>query len=453
MVGSNEFRDGPRSFMGDAFMLALGVLLAGYVVFGRVFAGIGVAPLFVGELTLMLGLFAFLFSSSVLASLASIPTFLLSLLVCWTVFCTAPYVGEYGFDALRDSVIIMYSLFAFAVAGLLLAKPGRLWDVPVFLRMLTSVFVPLAPALLLISDRGAFGDQGEAALIHIKPGTTAVHLAAAALLALLGFRRAGVFWTLLLLVAMAIAASVNRGGMLAMMVMLTIGLVGSGRLREFRKILLAAVVLIAVAYALDLSIPTYRERDVGVRQLADNFISIFVSGDQSLEGTKAWRMTWWKSIIDYTFNGPYFWTGKGFGVNLAISDGFLVGVKEWPNSPLLRSPHNGHLNILARTGVPGLSLWLLTLSTWAAALVAGMIRARRRGDETWARMFLLILCYGTGLLIDASFDVTLEGPMAGIWFWSIFGTGAAATMIYRAKVSVPAPRGLPNSSEPIAGPA
>jgi O-antigen ligase len=453
MVGSTEFRDGPRSIMGDAFLLALGVLLAGYVVFGRVFAGIGVAPLFVGELTLALGLFAFLFSSSALASLASAPTFLLSLLVSWTILCTVPYVGEYGFDALRDSVIIMYALFAFVVGGLLLAKPGRLWDVPVFLRVLTSIFVPVAPALLLISDRGVFGDQGEAALIHIKPGTTAVHLAAAALLALLGFRRAGVLWTLLLMVSMAIAASVNRGGMLAMIIMLAIGIAASGRLGEFRKLLLASVVLVVVAYALDVSVPTDRGRDVGVRQLADNFISIFVSGEQSLEGTKAWRMTWWKSIIDYTFNGPYFWSGKGFGVNLAIADGFLVGVNEWPNSPLLRSPHNAHLNILARMGVPGFSLWLLTLGTWAAVLVAGIVRARRRNDETWARLFLLILCYGIGLLVDASFDVTLEGPMAGIWFWSIFGTGAAATMIYRAKVTAVTPVGAPNRPEPVAGPA
>ena len=130
-----------------------------------------------------------------------------------------------------------------------------------------------------------------------------------------------------------------------------------------------------------------------------------------------------------------------------------MGVREWPNSPLQRSPHNGHLNILARTGVPGLGLWLAVLGTWAVSLVAGMMRARRRGDETWARLFLLILCYGIGFLVDASFDVTLEGPMAGIWFWSIFGTGAAATMIYRAKTSVLAPRSLPTGPKPIAGPA
>ena len=33
--------------------------------------------------------------------------------------------------------------------------------------------------------------------------------------------------------------------------------------------------------------------------------------------------------------------------------------------------------------------------------------------------------------IDASFDVALEGPMVGIWFWCLFGFGIASSMIYR----------------------
>jgi hypothetical protein len=36
------------------------------------------------------------------------------------------------------------------------------------------------------------------------------------------------------------------------------------------------------------------------------------------------------------------------------------------------------------------------------------------------------------IVIDASFDVALEGPMLGIWFWCLFGLGIASTMIYRA---------------------
>ena len=66
-------------------------------------------------------------------------------------------------------------------------------------------------------------------------------------------------------------------------------------------------------------------------------------------------------------------------------------------------------------------------------MLMNMVRARLRRDNAWADFFLLIFCYATGFLIDASFDVTLEGPMAGIWFWCVFGVGTGASMIYRAE--------------------
>jgi hypothetical protein len=34
-------------------------------------------------------------------------------------------------------------------------------------------------------------------------------------------------------------------------------------------------------------------------------------------------------------------------------------------------------------------------------------------------------------MVNASFDVYLEGPTGGIWFWVIFGTGLAAPVLYR----------------------
>jgi hypothetical protein len=38
------------------------------------------------------------------------------------------------------------------------------------------------------------------------------------------------------------------------------------------------------------------------------------------------------------------------------------------------------------------------------------------------------------MLINASFDVALEGPMLGIWFWCLFGFGVAVAMCYRARL-------------------
>jgi hypothetical protein len=107
-----------------------------------------------------------------------------------------------------------------------------------------------------------------------------------------------------------------------------------------------------------------------------------------------------------------------------------------PNNPGYgtRSPHSAHLTMLARAGVPGLALWLLTLACWGTVVLTNMVRARLRGDDAWASFFLLTFCYACGFVIDASVDVTLEGPMAGIWFWCVFGVGTGASMIYRSEL-------------------
>ena len=113
------------------------------------------------------------------------------------------------------------------------------------------------------------------------------------------------------------------------------------------------------------------------RQFVENFTSIVSEGDSSaLEGTKEFRLRWWGDIINYTINGPYFWTGKGFGVNLADDDGFQVYADH-----SLRAPHNGHIEILARTGVPGLILWILMNAAIGIGLLRAAARARAHGAD------------------------------------------------------------------------
>jgi O-antigen ligase len=185
---------------------------------------------------------------------------------------------------------------------------------------------------------------------------------------------------------------------------------------------------------LDLSIsggPAFSGRDISAQQLVENFISIFgtTTGE---DPTKRWRLEWWKMIFDYTINGPYFWTGKGFGINLSDADGFVTGAAGADLTAPSRHPHNCFANILARTGVPGLALWLLTLGSWSAMLFVNMVRARLAGEQFWADVFVLIFCYALAFIIDGTFDATLESPVSGIWFWSLFGVGIGATMIYRA---------------------
>ena len=216
---------------------------------------------------------------------------------------------------------------------------------------------------------------------------------------------------------------------MACIVPIGMAVVLGGKLRQMVRLFLLGGVIFAGAYAVGLSIPTPGGRNIGPEQIVSNFESLLGSSDASnLDGTKLWRLRWWKAIQEYTFEGPYFWTGKGFGMNLAEADGFVVGAEL---GPIVRVPHNAHLTMLARAGVPGLVLWLATVAAWFAMIARNIIIARRRGDQQWAMVFAWVTCYAASIVIDASFDVALEGPMLGIWYWALFGLGIGASMIYR----------------------
>ena len=151
-----------------------------------------------------------------------------------------------------------------------------------------------------------------------------------------------------------------------------------------------------------------------------------ISGGESpgdLSNTRTWRLDWWREILGYTVLGNYFWTGKGFGLNLADDDGFQVAR---PEEAPLRSPHNVFMTVLARMGVPGLLLWLTLHTTFAVSLIRACARARAAGFHAWAAIDLWILSYWSAFLVNATFDVFLEGPQGGIWFWCLMGVGLAA---------------------------
>ena len=106
-----------------------------------------------------------------------------------------------------------------------------------------------------------------------------------------------------------------------------------------------------------------------------------------------------------------------------------------PASAPTRSPHNVYMTLFARAGVPGVVLWSLVLISWGGMMLRAMLVARTRGHKQWADLFLFVICYLTSILINAFVDVTLEGPMQGIWFWCLFGFGIGSVMVYRAQAA------------------
>jgi hypothetical protein len=153
---------------------------------------------------------------------------------------------------------------------------------------------------------------------------------------------------------------------------------------------------------------------------------------QNLDKTRDWRLEWWKKIVDYTIRGRYLWTGKGFGVDLARDDGITINKTN-------RNPHSAHMNFLARSGVPGLVLWILFNAYFGATLLRAYLDAHRTGKQAWARQDLWILAYWTALIVNASFDVYLEGPPGGIWFWSTVGYGLAVARVQLHSLRVAPP--------------
>lgn len=419
-----------KELLHGTYLSLIGLLLLGYVLGDRGFAHLGVSSLYVGDMVLAASLVLFLIQPDIGPARRSPALWVLLLLDLWCFIRTVPYLGEYGVEALQDAALYAYSAFTILVCAAL-ANPALTEKLCTLYGRAMTVSVILMPGLLLLSPTAQVS-QVEIPLIFIKPGDAAVHLAGIAVFRLLGLHRPapkpggldrmidGVFW--LCWMAMAIwSCSASRGSLLALACAVTVILAFGFARRRIAAFFVAVAVVVAALGILDVRIEGER-RDISVEQLIDNAASILdsegtTSGD--LENTARWRLQWWGDILDYTIFGDDFWTGRGFGINLAAVDRY-----QDPNG-LLRSPHNGNLTFLARAGVPGLALWLGFVAILSVGLVRAARASARQDLPNWQRLYVWILAYLVAALVNASFDVYLEGPQGGIWFWCIAGVGIA----------------------------
>jgi len=422
----------------NLFWNTLAALLIGYAVIGRGVAYIGIPPVFVGELTLLLGILAVCMSRRRFQLPSVAPLWILGFFMLWCSARMLPFLGKWGTDALRDSAIWIYGLYAIVISSLLTHDPQRLVQLLRRYRKFTWALVIGAPCVLLLDKlfSGSFPKLpgSDATIIQLKGGDVCVHLVAA--FAFLSLFTSVIYATPLILL-MPATLGINmlvRAGL----VTFALGTLLLTLLRPRNPLLLrlgvTCILSVAIMWAFDVRFQPDKNnpREISTDQLISNFISMTGStNSEALDGSREWRMQWWSEIIRYTFRGPYFWTGKGFGVNLANDDGFQVHSDE-----SLRSPHNGHLTILARAGVPGFALWIALQLSFAGGLFASYIRATRTGDRQWANVFVFLMVYWIAFLTNATFDVYLEGPMGGIWFWTVFGAGIGAMRVYKTNPRV-----------------
>lgn len=416
---------------GDRYLVVLGAVLLGYAVMGRGFAYLGVPPLYVGEATLALGLTALLAMRG--ASWAGLPGPMgwLAVLVLAVAVRAAAGVPEWGLDAVRDAMLVGYAGFAFVAGGLVLERPERLRDLVVRYRWLVWAVV-LAAWPLHFLDRFApmtyptWPWAPTVEVVETKPGDLLVHLAAITAALLVGLARARTALLVALVVGVAALVVTSRAGMLAFVV-------GMGAYALWRpagaragRLLYVGAVVVALGVAFGSSgVAVNGTRTLSAEQVVENVKSIAgQSDDPALRGTADWRLRWWSEIVGYTVGGEHFLLGKGFGVNLATADGFQVYEDE-----SLRSPHNSHFTVLARGGVPLFLLWLVVQGLWLRTVARARRRARRQGQDGWAAFFTVCAVFGLAAVVNASFDVYLEGPMGGVWFWTVFGLALAGARL------------------------
>ncbi|MEM2045955.1 MAG: O-antigen ligase family protein [Candidatus Bathyarchaeia archaeon] len=416
--------------LAGIFLHVLGLCLLGYAYLGKGFAYIGIPPFYVDSVLIFIsGLYLLLHPGSFLSKKDPLLISLL-LFMGWGAIRTLPYISIYGIDALRDSVIWSYGIVALVLGYLTWKTPLELLVTRWYLSRMG--WLPFwAPFAFLLYGlyretlpRFPWGPLGGIPIVYPKGGDVGVHLAGILSYRLFvwpyccaGGLQRRLFW-LAWLVSFGFVAFTGRGAFLAVAFVAFI-LAFHASLAQRIRVVALVIFFVLTMWLFGLEIDIGMPRKVSVDQFVKNVASIFTYvEDFKGEGTKQWRLMWWNEIINYTFWGPYFWTGKGFGINLADDDGFQVA----PDRSL-RSPHNAHMTVLARAGVPGFALWMLFLALLMSRLWLSYWRWRFRGERSQAGLRLWTFSYLLAAIINATFDVFLEGPMGGIWFWSIVGFG------------------------------
>jgi len=319
-------------------------------------------------------------------------------------------------DLIRDSFIFQYGWFVF-ILFIFKDKIERIWETLFFiytwfpfvalLNFILQYFVPFFESV---------APFGGIPILLYKNGDMGVQLLISTLLLLYSFEKKTFKWRVLLSLVIAldflILASYSRSGMLSFLVSLFCFIYFNkdiqlqSRVRLLMKYLPIILLVVTPIYINIKVAENFQGRSVGFEQIKNNFSSI-VGGttDATSEDNVVWRLVWWAKIIDYSFTAPNFFIGKGIGMSLATEDDIITLDES------LRSPHNFHLNIMARFGV----LLFLVWTYFLVQLLRPLFKKKLQGRS------LLIGCILFAFLLNASFDVFLEGPMGAFPFWTWVG--------------------------------
>ena len=279
---------------GDRYLALLAIVLLGYALMGKGFAYLGLPPLYVGEITLLIGIVVFLRTGALVGTLTTLPALLLVALMAWVLSRTLPFLGEYRFDAVRDSVVVIYGGFAFIVIGLLLEDARRINTVLRYYGVMLTLF-PLIPVGFWLTT--FWLDYiprlyGPVPIVEIGATAVGTHLAGAMVFVLIGYRKVSLLWVFMWFITLVLIGSTNRGATLAAIVPIAIAMLLLGQYRLILTGLAAVVGILVVLIAIEDNFIGYDEhynprkvttRPISANQIVENAKSIVWESGQRMK--------------------------------------------------------------------------------------------------------------------------------------------------------------------------
>lgn len=388
---------------------------------------------------------------------------LLSFMI-WGLLRTIPNVPTFGLEfTVRDAALWYYGAFAIMIVAACEAVP----DLPSkFVRGFSRVVPWLTlwlPAALLLERSGVKGPHfrySNVPLLSHKPGNICVAAAICLVwLWLVPGQRHGRLVRLLLstvdLFTILFGATQTRGGGLAALVGVALGLALMGRARSIIVVSLCGI-LLAVLVIGGLTGVAYhtQKRTISVAQLFLNAES--VSGGEvnnpQLSGSVSFRESLWTTLLRRQSQTSHLIDGFGFGPDLANIGGVVSKQPSSAAAEALTSAHNSWLDVLARTGLIGALLWLLFWILWYRRMAWGRRRAIANGDAGNRGVIEVCLVGCTAILINCFFDPTLEGAQVAVLNFTLVAMGIVCARHPFIVSAGPRSRRLGSAAPPAAGP-
>lgn len=421
------------------FGTMLGALLVGYLFLDRGFAHFHVphTPAYLAEITLLFGGICIAAGTRWLRYAVAGDILLGVVLVWmfWGLVRTVPNFSTFGIqNSVHDAALWYYGAFAILFVAAATAVP----DLPVrwvrgFSRVVPILSVWLLTSLILNKTgfKGPTVRLDNVPLLSHRPGNICV--VASMCLVWLWLvpdqRRSPVVRmavSVVSLLTIILGATQTRGGGLAAAIAIVLGIVLIGRHRR-PAIALGLIATVVVGFAIasitGAALHT-QKRTFSISQLVQNVESLGfgTANNPQLQSTENFRFALWSRILDDQTQTAHLVDGFGFGPNLAQIGG-INRASTHTQLLSLRSAHNSQLDVFARTGILGATIWIMMFAIWYRR----MWRAHRRYAlfRNDADRGLIDFCMVSivAIMVNSVFDPTLESAQVAAVAFCIFGFG------------------------------